>query len=223
MGKLIVIEGLDASGKETQTGRVFDRLQEAGVQTKKVCFPDYESDSSALIKMYLAGKFGSDPAAVNAFAASSFYAVDRYASYKTQWESFYQEGGLILADRYTTSNMIHQGCKIADLQARSAYLDWLKEYEYGRLGLPQPDLVLFLDMPPAVGMKLMAGRHNKAGGETKDIHERSRSYLEETYRTALEVVRQQGWQRISCSDGENPLPVEEIAQQIWQIVCQTIK
>ncbi|MCI9625265.1 MAG: thymidylate kinase [Clostridia bacterium] len=223
MGKLIVIEGLDASGKETQTGRLFERLQEAGVQTKKVCFPDYESDSSALIKMYLAGKFGSNPAAVNAFAASSFYAVDRYASYKTQWESFYQGGGLVLADRYTTSNMIHQGCKIADLQERSAYLEWLKDYEYGRLGLPQPDLVLFLDMPPAVGMKLMAGRHNKAGGETKDIHERSSSYLEETYHTALDVAQQQSWQRIPCSDGENPLPVEEIAQQIWQIVCQMIK
>lgn len=223
MGKLIVIEGLDASGKETQTGLLFEHLQKAGVQTKKVCFPDYESESSALVKMYLSGEFGSDPSAVNAYAASSFYAVDRYASYKVHWEDFYSGGGLVLADRYTTSNMIHQGCKIADLHKRKAYLDWLKEYEYERLGLPRPDLILFLDMPPAVGMKLMAGRHNKAGGETKDIHERSREYLEKTYRTALEVVQQQEWMKIPCSDGENPLPIAEIAQHIWETVWQTIK
>ena len=128
MGKLIVIEGLDASGKETQTGLLFEHLQKAGVQTKKVCFPDYESESSALVKMYLSGEFGSDPSAVNAYAASSFYAVDRYASYKMHWEDFYTGGGLVLADRYTTSNMIHQGCKIADLHKRKAYLDWLKEW-----------------------------------------------------------------------------------------------
>lgn len=222
MGKLIVIEGLDASGKETQTDLLHRLLQELGIRTEKICFPDYESDSSALIKMYLAGKFGNDPSDVNAYAASSFYAVDRYASYKMHWEAFYKSGGLVVADRYTTSNMIHQGCKFADVREREAYIEWLKAYEYGRLGLPQPDLVLFLDMPPSVGMKLMEGRHNKAGGEEKDIHERSRGYLEETYRTALEVAWQQEWTRIPCSDGINPLPIEEIARQIWLNVKQMI-
>lgn len=223
MGKLIVIEGLDASGKETQSERLLQRLQNENIPTEKVCFPDYESNSSALIKMYLAGEFGSDPSAVNAYAASSFYAADRYASYKMKWESFYHGGGLVLADRYTTSNMIHQGCKIAQGDARNAYIEWLKEYEYERLGLPQPDLVLFLDMPPSVGMKLMAGRQNKAGGETKDIHERSRAYLESTYQTALDVAREQGWHTVACSDGENPLAIEDIAARIWEIVWQTIK
>ncbi len=223
MGKLIVIEGLDASGKETQTARLFHTMAEAGIAVKKVSFPNYESDSSALIRMYLSGEFGNNPVDVNAYAASSFYAVDRYASYKMEWESFYQQGGIVLADRYTTSNMIHQGCKIADAKERETYLSWLIEYEYFRLGLPQPDLVLFLDMPPAVGMKLMAGRHNKIGGVSKDIHERSRGYLEETYQMALEVAKQQRWSRIGCSEGNQPLPIKTIADDIWSQVQRILE
>ena len=138
--RLIAIEGLDGSGKATQTELLVETLKQKGILARKVSFPDYESDSSALVKMYLSGQFGVEPFSVNAFAASSFFAVDRFASYKKEWGSDY-EHGVIVADRYTTSNAIHQCSKLPRDQWDS-FLDWLFDYEYKKLGLPAPSTVV---------------------------------------------------------------------------------
>ena len=188
VGKLFVIEGSDGSGKATQTQKLFDRLQSEGENTRKVEFPNYQSDSSALIKMYLNGDFGSDPGNVNPYPASTFYAVDRYASFQTYWGDFYENGGIVIADRYTTSNMVHQAAKIIDEADWYKYLDWLYDLEFVKFQLPVPDCVIFLDMPPECARRLIAGRPNKSGEYTKDIHERNRFFLECSYRNSLKVA-----------------------------------
>ena len=169
-GKLIVIEGLDGSGKATQAKLLAQHLASQGLPVREVAFPDYASDSSALIKMYLAGQFGSKPDDVNAYAASSFFAVDRYASYKTDWGRFYEEGGVVIADRYTTSNAVHQCSKLPPEQWEE-FLHWLFDYEFHLLGLPAPDSVIYLQVDPAVSQRLMTARYH--GDESKkDVHEK---------------------------------------------------
>ena len=160
MGQLIIFEGLDGSGKGTQTKLTAQRLKEQGRDLRQITFPDYDSESSALVKMYLSGAFGDKPDDVNAYAASSFYAVDRFASYKTDWGEFYREGGLVLSDRYTTSNAVHQGAKL-EPPAREAFFQWLYEMEYDRMELPRPDLVIYLDMPTEVTRQLMRKRERR--------------------------------------------------------------
>ena len=175
MGKLIVIEGLDGSGKSTQLELLKDSLKAESIPFKAISFPDYESDSSALVKMYLAGKFGDKPSDVNPFAASLFYCVDRYASYKTKWEDDYKSDKVIVAGRYTTSNAIHQTSKLSEEEWKP-FLDWLYDIEYEKVGIPKPDLVIFLDMPVEVSQKLLSGRYH--GDESsKDIHEKDVEYL----------------------------------------------
>ena len=212
MGRLVVIDGLDGSGKTTQFDRVGEYLERRGTSYKKICFPDYDNPSSALVKMYLAGEFGSAPDAVNAYAASSFYAVDRYASYKKFWQADYAQGRLILAARYTTSNAIHQMAKLPEGEW-DAYLAWLEDYEYERLGLPRPDRVIFLDMPPHISQRLMTRRY--AGDESKkDIHERDRAYLLSCRASALYAAGRLGWQVITCAEGEEPRAVEDITREL---------
>ncbi len=210
-GKLIVIEGLDSSGKETQSRLLCNYLERKGYNVKRVAFPNYDSPSSSLIKMYLGGSFGSSPDAVNAYAASSFFAVDRYATFKTEFEQFLEDGGIVIADRYTTSNMIHQASKIKDSIEKSRFLDWLDEYEYSLLGLPRPDAVFFLDMPLEISTKLMRDRANKIDGSaTKDIHESNFSYLTDTYNTAMELKDRFCWTHILCGQNGSPRSVEDI-------------
>ncbi len=212
MGRLIVIDGLDGSGKTTQFDRLGEYLSASGTSYKKICFPDYDEPSSALVKMYLAGEFGGSADAVNAYAASSFYAVDRYASYKRFWEKDYREGALILAARYTTSNAIHQMAKLPREQWDD-YLKWLEHYEYTLLGLPRPDAVAFLDMPPEVSQKLLS--HRYAGDESKkDIHERDRQYLLRCRETALYAAKVCSWLVIDCAQGEEPLSADRITQSL---------
>lgn len=214
-GRLIVIEGLDSSGKETQSRLLCEYLEKSGKKVKRIEFPNYKSDSSALVRMYLGGAFGDSPDCVNAYAASSFFAVDRYATYKTHFEEFLNDGGIVIADRYTTSNMIHQGSKISDDGMRNEYLNWLENYEYGLLGLPRPDKVIFLDMPMDIALSLMKARANKIdGGEQKDIHERNREYLDATYRVATELSEKFGWQHVICGKNGQPLSIEEISRQV---------
>lgn len=214
-GKLIVIEGLDSSGKETQSRLLCEHLKKSGKKVKRIEFPNYKSDSSALVRMYLGGSFGNSPDCVNAYAASTFFAADRYATYKTDFEEFLNEGGIVVADRYTTSNMIHQASKIADSEKKEAYLDWLDNFEYDLLGLPRPDKVIFLDMPMEIAEKLMAARVNKIdGSEKKDIHERNREYLKATYDAALEVSDKFRWEHVMCGEGGEPLPIEEISRAV---------
>ncbi len=181
-GRLIVIEGSDGSGKATQTKKLYDKLVKQNKKVKKVEFPNYKSESSALIKMYLSGEFGKNPDSVNPYASSTFYAVDRFASYKKDWEEFYLKGGIIIADRYTTSNMIHQAAKIKEVQAKDKFLNWLWDFEFEKFNLPVPDCVIFLDMPPKCSKSLMETRNNKFTGEKeKDIHENNYEYLLESY------------------------------------------
>ncbi|MEE1197619.1 MAG: deoxynucleoside kinase [Acutalibacteraceae bacterium] len=212
MGKLIVIEGLDGSGKSTQLELLPKSLSELGIECRTVSFPNYDSDSSALVKMYLSGEFGSKPEDVNAFAASTFYAVDRFASYKTNWGEFYENGGTVIAGRYTTSNAVHQASKL-DPKNWEEFLSWLYEFEYEKIGIPKPDMVIFLDMPTDVSQKLLSKRYS-GDNDKKDIHERDVDYLEHCRKAALFTAEFSGWQIVSCAENGEPRTIEAIAEDI---------
>ena len=223
MGKLIVIEGLDSSGKATQSERLYERLTTSNIPAKKVTFPDYGSQSSALIKMYLNGEFGTDANAVNPYVASTFYTVDRFASFKTKWQAAYENGTVIVADRYTTSNMIHQASKIESSEERRQYFKWLMHYEYTMFGLPKPDMVIFLHMPLSVSLALMEERANKYTGEMeKDIHEKNKAYLANCYNIAMEVCKEFNWNMVSCTQGAKIRTIEEIQEEIYQLVSNLL-
>lgn len=212
-GKLIVIEGLDGSGKATQAALLAGRLAAEGRPVRQISFPCYESDSSALVKMYLGGQFGQKPGDVNAFAASSFYAVDRYASYKADWGSFYEAGGVVIADRYTTSNGIHQCSKLPESEWKG-YLDWLMDFEFGKLGLPAPDRVVYLAVDPAVSQKLMTGRYH--GDESKkDIHEKDVEYLYRSRAAAAWCAQTLGWHTVECAEGGEMRSIEAIGEDVY--------
>lgn len=214
-----MIEGLDGSGKATQTKLLFDALSKEH-EIRRISFPDYDEPSSALVKMYLSGAFGEDPSAVNPYAASTFYAVDRFASYKKHWETDYKAGKVILADRYTTSNMIYQAEKVP-MTARREFIRWIKELEYEKLALPEPDLVLYLDMLPEISQKLISGRYN--GNEArKDIHERNVSFLSKCRENALYAAREDCWNVITCYENDLPLPFEAIHSKILKIVSEAL-
>lgn len=215
-GRLLVIEGLDGSGKATQAKLLASHLAESGCKVMEITFPDYESDSSALVKMYLSGQFGDKPDDVNPYAASSFYAVDRYASYKTKWGSFYEAGGIVIADRYTTSNAVHQTSKLPAGERR-AFLDWLFDFEYGKLGLPAPTRVLYLDMPTELTEQMMRRREQQTHTHA-DIHEQNDAYLRACRENAAFVVDYCGWRHIDCADGSRILPPEEIAARVLREV-----
>ncbi len=220
MGKLIVIEGLDGSGKATQSNLLYETLKNEGIKVKKVTFPNYESDSSALVKMYLSGKFSQSADGVNPYAASTFYAVDRYASFKCNWEQFYNDGGIVIADRYTTSNGVHQ-CSKLDGDKWKSFMDWLYDFEYNKIGIPKPDVVIYLDMSPEVSQKLMSKRYD--GDESKkDIHEKDKKYLAKSREAAFFCVEYDNWQKISCDDGEIPLSIEEILEKVISKVSDII-
>ena len=218
MGKLMVIDGLDGCGKSTQLEWLDKALSQRGEAYRQISFPDYEQPSSALVKMYLNGDLGGSPAAVNAYAASSFYAVDRYASYKCFWQNDYENGTPIVAARYTTSNAIHQMTKCPESEW-DKYLEWLEDYEYRLLGLPKPDMVLFLDMPLEVSQKLLEKRYD-GDAEKKDIHERDTSYLQNCRRAALYAAKKLGWIVIPCSRDGEPLPMQEIHEEILKCYNQ---
>lgn len=215
-GKLIVIEGLDGSGKATQAGLLAKRLADAGEKVRLVSFPNYDSPSSALVKMYLGGEFGSSPSEVNAYAASAFYAVDRFAGYHKDWGSFYAEGGTLVADRYATSNFIHQAIKLPQ-EEWMGFVQWLEDFEYAKMGLPKPGVVVYLDVEPQVSQKLLAQRY--AGDEAKkDIHESDLEYLLKCREAALWCTEELGWHKIECSEDEKMRPVEEIAQDVFAYI-----
>ena len=216
MGKLIVIEGTDGSGKSTQFRLLSERLNQEKISFKHLVFPRYSEESSALIRMYLGGQFGSNPSDVNAYAASSFYAVDRYASYKMDWGQWYENGGLILSDRYTTSNAVHQASK-EPLENRKAFLSWLYDFEYNKLGLPQPDLIIYLDVPTDFTEKLMRSRES-ATGTTADIHEKDLGYLATCRETGRAAAEFYGWTVISCVKDGQMRTIEDIHQEIYRHV-----
>ena len=216
MGKLIVLEGLDGSGKSTQFEKLDKLLTEKAVPHKAISFPDYDQPSSSLVKMYLAGDIGKNADSVNAFAASSFYAVDRYASYKKFWEKDYCGGKLILAARYVTSNCIYQMTKLPK-DRWDAYIDWLCHYEYDLLELPRPDKVIFLDMPVEVSQKLLSHRYN-GNDNKKDIHEANVEFLNKCREAAMFSAEKLGWEIIPCSDGAVPLDIEIINKKLCSLL-----
>lgn len=215
-GSIIVIDGLDGSGKTTQFEIIKNTLSEQNMTVKAISFPDYEQPSSTLVKMYLKGEFSKKPEDINAYAASSFYAVDRYASFKLFWEENYNNGELILASRYVSSNAIHQMVKL-EKALWDDYLKWLEEYEYEKLGIPRPNIVIFLDMPVSISQKLMLDRY--LGDQSKkDIHEANVSYLEECRSSALYAAKKLGWIIIECSKNNQPKSVNEISDDIMNTI-----
>ncbi len=211
MGKLIVIEGVDASGKQTQTELLYKYVKTLTDKVIKIEFPDYESPSSEVIKMYLNGAFGTQADSVNPYAASSFFAIDRYTSFKTKWENLYNDGYIIIADRYVTANMLYQASKINSLTEKEAFLDWVCDFEYKKLGLPEPDAKLFLDVTPDISFKLMQGRNNKfTGKEELDIHEADKSYLYKTYENAKYIADKYDFITIDCTNDDGLKSIEDI-------------
>lgn len=219
MGRLIVIEGLDGCGKATQCSLLAERLEQSGQQIRKISFPNYESRSSSLVKMYLSGEFGSNPFDVSPYAASSFYAVDRYASYVTDWISDYQGGKLILADRYSTSNIPFQMPKLPAEEWES-FTDWLFDYEHVKLALPKPDLVIHLDMPAEVSQKLMEKRYS-GDSSKKDLHEIDVEFQKRCREAILFAAKRLGWISVSCASRGEPREISEIAEDIWSIVAES--
>ena len=216
MGKLIVIEGTDGSGKSTQFRLLTEAVENGGYEFRKLVFPQYKEESSALIRMYLGGQFGDKPSDVNAYAASAFYAVDRYASYKKVWGDWYEQGGLVLSDRYTTSNAVHQASKEPE-EKQGEFLRWLYEFEYDCLGLPRPDLTIYLDVPTEYTEKLMRSRE-AATGTQADIHEQDLAYLATCRKMGRAAASYYGWTVIHCVRDGEMRSIEDIHQEIYSHV-----
>lgn len=221
MGKLIVIEGTDGSGKSTQFRLLSEHLERDGINFKHLVFPRYSEPSSALIRMYLGGEFGSKPSDVNAYAASAFYAVDRYASYKMDWGQWYEAGGLVLSDRYTTSNAVHQTSKEPE-EKQGDYLRWLYEFEYEKLGLPRPDLTIYLDVPTDHTERLLRGRE-QATNTQADIHEKDMAYLATCREIGRKAAQYYGWKIIECVREGAMRSMEDIHGEIYAAVARCLE
>jgi len=211
MGKLIVIEGSDGSGKATQTKKLLNRLLTLGINVRRVTYPTYTSESCALVNMYLRGDFGGNAADVNPYAAATFYAVDRFADYH-KWKDFFDDGGIILSDRYVGSNMAYQAVKLDDGFERMKFLTWLDDLEFERFCLPRPDMTIYLDMPPAIAAVLRRQRGRE------DIHETDAAYMEKTYYIYNEIAKKFGWKIIHCADGNFARSSMDIHQNIMALV-----
>ena len=223
MGKLFVIDGTDGSGKQTQLETLKRRMSEENIEYRTVSFPNYDSPSSSLVKMYLGGEFGTDAKKISPYIASTFYAADRYATFKKGYEEYYNNGGIILADRYTTANMVHQAGKISDKDERKKFLDWLWDFEFNLYGLPVPTEVFFLNMPPEYSNKLMKDRQNKITHEAqKDIHEKDPIYLKEAYDAACELAKQYNWYEVKCVKEDKIRTIEDIHEEIYQEIKKYI-
>lgn len=223
MSKIFVIEGTDGSGKQTQVERLCKRLEEEQKPYFKLSFPRYENDSSTLVKMYLAGEFGENAQDVSPYVASIFYAVDRYAAYKQEIEKAIKENKIIVLDRYTTANMVHQTGKIKDEKEREKFLDWLWDLEMNIMGLPKPDKVFFLKVAPDMADKLMKDRKNKITGEAKkDIHEKDKEHLKAAYEAGIYVANKYNWHQIDCIKNEKMRTIEDIHNEIYSEIKNII-
>ena len=223
MGKLFVIDGTDGSGKQTQFAKLQERLSKEKIDYKTVSFPNYDSPSSSLVKMYLSGEFGSDAKKISPYIASTFYAADRFATFKKQYEEYYNNGGIILADRYTTANMVHQAGKIHDKEERKKFLDWLWNFEFNLYGLPVPSKVFFLKMPPEKSLELIKDRENKFTHDTKkDIHESDEKHLIDSFNAACEIAKDYNWTTIECLKDGNLRTIEDIHEEIFDGIKELI-
>lgn len=214
MGKLIVFEGTDGSGKATQSRLLLERLRREGVDCRPLTFPRYGEPSAAAVELYLRGELGTKPGDVNAYAASTFYAVDRYCSYRQDWGGYYENGGVLIADRYTTSNAVHQASKLPK-EERRAFLDWLFGFEYGKLGLPEPTAVFYLDVPTELTERMMRSRE-AATNTSADIHEKDAAYLRACREAGEQLVADYGWQYVDCSHDGEMRTIEDIHGEIYR-------
>ena len=219
-GKLIVLEGIDGSGKSAQYRRLCQRMEKDKIAYNHIVFPRYDKESSALIRLYLGGAFGTHPSDVNAYTASAFYAVDRFASYRDDWGKIYEDGGLILSDRYTTSNAVHQGSKLPDAEL-PAFFSWLADLEYNKMELPEPDLVIYLDVDLETSRRRMRRREEKNHTQA-DIHEMDSDYLARCLRTADMACEHYGWTRIAFMKDGQERDVDEKNAEIYDIILRTL-
>ena len=221
MGIFVDLEGLDGSGKTTQTELICKRLQEDGIDFRQIKLPDYDSDSSILVRKYLAGDFGKNAGDVNSYAASVLYAADRFASYTEKWGADYKAGKLIFADRYTPANALYQMTKL-DKAEWDSFLEWLFDFEYEKIGIPAPNKVIFLDMPVEVSQRLMTSRYG--GDETKkDVHEANVEFLNACREAALYAAEKYGWSVVNCAENGEPLPIEVINDEVYKILLDVLK
>ena len=223
MGKLFVIDGTDGSGKQTQLQKLKERLEKENIDYREVSFPNYDSKTSALVKMYLSGEFGKNAKEISPYIASTFYAADRHATFQTEYKEYYENGGIILADRYTTSSMIHQAGKIKDKEEREKFLKWLWDFEFNLYGLPIPTEVFFLNMPVEKSLELIANRENKFTHETKkDIHESDKNHLLDAYSAACEVAKDYNWHEVICVKDDKIRTIEDIHEEIYNVIKEHI-
>jgi dTMP kinase len=216
--KLVVIEGVDSSGKQTQSELLMSNIESMGLSVEKIVFPNYDSDTSSLVKMYLGGEFGENANDVNPYMASAFFAVDRVGSMFSVWKQRLENTQIVIADRYVTSNMIHQASKIENPEERDAFLDWVYDFEYEKLSLPKPDLIIFLDMPVKYAMELMKNRPNKINSsDIKDIHESDEAYLNKSYNNAVSVAQKYNWHTVSCVKDGKIRSIEDISEEILNV------
>ena len=223
MGKLFVIDGTDGSGKQTQFAKLEERLKKDGVDYKTVSFPNYDSQSSALVKMYLSGEIGENAKEISPYIASTFYAADRYITFKKEYEEYYKNGGIILADRYTTANMVHQAGKIDDIDEREKFLNWLWDFEFKLYGLPVPTEVFFLNTPVETALELIKDRENKFDNTAKkDIHERDVNHLKDAHKAACYVSKKYNWFEIECVKNGKLRTIDDIHEEIYNEITKHI-
>ena len=219
MGKFIAIDGLDGSGKGTQSEILVQRLKDEGKRVRVLSFPVYESDSSVFVRMYLEGKLGDKPSDTNAYAASMFFAADRYVSYRTDWKKDIDDPDTyVIANRYTTANAVHQLSKLPESEWEG-FLEWLWDFEFSKLGLPAPDLVLYLELPPVLSLSLVKSRSDTTG-QKMDIHEKDTAYMDKCYEAALYSCKKLGWSQIKCYNGDKIRTREDIAEEIYKEACK---
>ena len=218
MGRLITIDGLDASGKETQSALLCAALREQGYRVRELSFPMYGEKSAVPVELYLGGALGDNPDDTNAYAASTFFSVDRYISYRTDWSrDLADPDTVVVTNRYTTANAVHQLSKLPQAEWEG-FLSWLWDFEFGKLGLPTPDCILYLEMRPDISRRLLASR-SAATGRVQDIHEKSTDHLEKSYRAALYASDTLGWNRIRCFSGDDPRPIPDIHRDIMDVLA----
>jgi dTMP kinase len=217
MGKLIVIDGLDGSGKHTQLEYLYSYLEKKNVKVHKIAFPMYDSEGCIFVKKYLAGEFGSDPSDTSAYTSSLFFALDRYYSYKKEWKKLLEEeNSVVIADRYTTANAVHQLSKL-DKSEWDAFLEWLFDTEFSKLGLPSPDAVIYLELLPDIAIDLI-NKRSVADSRAKDIHEKDSGFLYRSYEAAMYASDKLSWKRIKCYENNEIRKREDIALEISEFV-----
>lgn len=222
-GRLIVLDGTDGSGKKTQTDLLLARLDKEGIEKEYADFPRYGKRSAVMVEDYLNGEFGKANE-VNPYAASLFYAIDRFAAGKDLLSSI-DEGKIVVANRYVSSNMGHQGGKIQDEAERIKYFDWVENMEYNQLGIPRPDATILLYVPAKIAQGLVGKKEAREylKGKTYDIHEEDLNHLENAEKTYLEAAEKFGFKIISCVENGELLSREKIHEKVWEVVEKLIK